>query len=442
MLCSKFLISSVLWALFAFLHTTNPYAQGSWKIIRQIDTLTIYTDVDFVDKNNGWVVGYVPESLLPPEGVIIHTGDGGESWEYQKRMAGALWHVQFVDSLTGWVLADNLVVLRTTDGGKNWRKEWWRGSFFFIDCRRGWNIEETGGIVCTDDGGQNWKHLAWVCEQPSKIFFVDSLHGWIMESNRAIFHTRDGGHNWEEQYRCSSCSLGKWEFIDSLRGWVLLAGGSIDNWGVLKTSDGGLSWDIYPVGSAWYYSEISFVDSLQGWIVGAQAIGVSIPTILYTDDGGETWTSQETGMGEMGALEAVCCIDSCTGWAVGRSRGELCLGMVIKYSCGSSNIENNTLNRGVYPNTFQLLQNYPNPFNLETKIQYYTLHSARVSVSIYDIHGRLVNNLISNEMVSQGYHECYWNGRDQQGNVISSGVYLCMLESEGNVKAIKLVAIK
>jgi len=82
---TKFLIASVIFALFNFFQAIHLYAQGSWKIIRQVDTLTIYTDVDFVDKNNGWVVGYVPESLLPPVGVILHTRDGGESWEYQNR---------------------------------------------------------------------------------------------------------------------------------------------------------------------------------------------------------------------------------------------------------------------------------------------------------------------------------------------------------------------
>lgn len=69
-------------------------------------------------------------------------------------------------------------------------------------------------------------------------------------------------------------------------------------------------------------------------------------------------------------------------------------------------------------------------------------HSVRVSVSIYDVDGRLVKNLISNEMLSQGYHEVYRNGRDQQGNVTPSGVYLCVLKSKGNVKAVKLLAIK
>lgn len=442
---TKFFIASVILGLLISFRVINSYAQGSWKIIRQIDTLTIYTDVDFVDKNNGWVVGYVPESLLPPEGVIIRTRDGGESWEYQKRETGKCFRVvQFVDSLTGWVLADSAVVLHTNNGGRNWHREPWRGDFFFISSQRGWRIGDEGkSIFCTQDSGNTWTLLYTHPNAPplSMISFVDSLHGWVMEGGTAIFHTSDGGHTWEEQCRCSSCSLGKWEFIDSLRGWVA-AEGDLDNWMVLRTSDGGRSWDTYPLGRAWYYSEISFVDSLHGWIVGARVIGVSIPTILYTEDGGENWISQETSMGEMGRLNAVCFIDSCTGWAVGDARCELALGTVLKYTCRSGNVVKHTLNDGGYPSTFLLLQNYPNPSNLGTKIQYHTPHSARVSVSIYDVHGRLVKNLISNEMLSRGYHEIYWNGRDQQGNVVSSGVYLCVLELRGNVAATKLVVVK
>ncbi|HDP99497.1 MAG TPA: T9SS type A sorting domain-containing protein [bacterium] len=443
---TKLLMLSVIFALFNFFQAENLFAQGSWKIIRQIDTLTIYTDVDFVDKNNGWVVGYVPESLLPPEGVIIHTRDGGESWEYQKSITGrVLYVVDFVDSLNGWALADSVVVFHTNDGGRNWNQEPWRGEFSFIDSQRGWRIGNNGrNIFFTNDGGNTWTILYTQVASLARICFVDSLHGWVMEDARVIFHTRDGGQNWEEQYRCSSCPLlplGNWEFIDNLRGWMLVKG-ELSNWAVLRTLNGGQSWYIYCLPNAWYYADIAFVDSLHGWIVGAQAIGVSTPTILYTDDGGETWTPQETGMGEMGALNAVGFMDTCTGWAVGVARGELGLGTVLKYTCGSSNIDNNTLNDGVYPDTFQLLQNYPNPFNLETTIRYYIPHSDRVNVSIYDVHGRLVKNLISNEMLSRGYHEVYWDGRDQQGNVISSGVYLCMLKSEENVKAIKLVTIK
>ena len=63
-----FIILSFLFVLFNSFQTKNLCAQGSWKIIRQVDTLMVYTDVDFVDKNNGWVVGYVPESVLPPVG--------------------------------------------------------------------------------------------------------------------------------------------------------------------------------------------------------------------------------------------------------------------------------------------------------------------------------------------------------------------------------------
>ena len=305
---SRFLMATIVCGLVTFFHTSNLYAQGSWKIIRQIDTLTIYTDVDFVDKNNGWVVGYVPESLRPSEGVIIHTRDGGESWEHQKSETGkSFGGVQFVDSLTGWVLADSGVVLHTNNGGRDWTQETWRGYFFFMDSQRGWRIgKDARRIFYTNDGANTWTlFYTHLDASLSMISFVDSLHGWLLEGMRAIFHTRDGGHTWEEQYRCSSCSLSKWEFIDSLRGWVLAL---VDpsSWIVLKTSDGGQSWDIRALEAAWYYSDVSFVDSLHGWIVGSTAV---LPIILYTEDGGKSWISQATGMSEGMFLLSACLID-------------------------------------------------------------------------------------------------------------------------------------
>jgi len=426
-----------------FFHVNTIVAQGSWKIIRQIDTLTIYKDVDFVDKNNGWVVGYLQESLSPPVGIILHTCDGGVTWYYQKQEKGlSFWNVQFVDSLTGWVLADSNVVFHTYNGGRTWNRETWKGYFFFITSKKGWRINDGKSIFYTNNGAKTWTHIyTHPSASLSMICFVDSLNGWVMQGMRTIFHTRDGGHTWEEQYSCSSCSLRKWKFINSLKGWVL-AFSDPNSWMILKTIDGGNIWDDNAIGSAWYYSDISFVDSLQGWIVGALSQGVSIPVILHTSDGGGTWTSQDTKMGEMGGLYALCFIDSCTGWAVGIAGGELAIGTILKYACTINAVEDKTTKEQLWLNSHYLLQSYPNPFNASTKIRFYIHQSQKIIVSVYDINGQLVKELIKNEVLSPGYHEVQWDGKDQKGNVVASGIYLCALESRRHIKTIKLVAIK
>lgn len=74
------------------------------------------------------------------------------------------------------------------------------------------------------------------------------------------------------------------------------------------------------------------------------------------------------------------------------------------------------------------ISNYPNPFNPETTIRYYLPESGAVKLSIYNIKGKLVNNLINNNE-NEGWHEMVWNGKDQAGRATSSGVYIIKLRS-------------
>jgi hypothetical protein len=79
------------------------------------------------------------------------------------------------------------------------------------------------------------------------------------------------------------------------------------------------------------------------------------------------------------------------------------------------------------PSEFTLSQNYPNPFNLSTQIDFTLAHSGFVSLNIYDILGRKVKTLVS-ENLSAGYKSVLWDGRNDSGENISSGVYFYRLK--------------
>jgi flagellar hook assembly protein FlgD len=88
-------------------------------------------------------------------------------------------------------------------------------------------------------------------------------------------------------------------------------------------------------------------------------------------------------------------------------------------------------------------QNRPNPFNPQTTIPYVLPGGAstRVRLSIVDIAGRLVRTLV-NESQSGGPHEAAWNGKDDRGQSVSSGVYFYVLEAGGERRMKKLVLLK
>jgi hypothetical protein len=93
------------------------------------------------------------------------------------------------------------------------------------------------------------------------------------------------------------------------------------------------------------------------------------------------------------------------------------------------------------PSDFTLNQNYPNPFNTKTEIRFCVPSRSLVTLDIYDLLGRKVNTLVSGNLEA-GYYSANWDGTDQQGNPISSGLYFYTLKS-GDVKlSRKMVMLK
>jgi hypothetical protein len=77
------------------------------------------------------------------------------------------------------------------------------------------------------------------------------------------------------------------------------------------------------------------------------------------------------------------------------------------------------------------LKNYPNPFNPETTISYSLQEASDVSVEVYNIRGQKVKTLVDNEQKQPGTHSVTWNGTDQSGRTVASGVYLYRVDADG-----------
>ncbi|MBN1997765.1 T9SS type A sorting domain-containing protein [candidate division KSB1 bacterium] len=75
------------------------------------------------------------------------------------------------------------------------------------------------------------------------------------------------------------------------------------------------------------------------------------------------------------------------------------------------------------PRAYKLEQNYPNPFNPETTINYQIKDAGDVSIQIYNMRGQLVRNLMRQNMKA-GFYSSVWDGRNEQGLPLSSGVYI------------------
>jgi len=80
------------------------------------------------------------------------------------------------------------------------------------------------------------------------------------------------------------------------------------------------------------------------------------------------------------------------------------------------------------PTTYDLSQNYPNPFNPVTTIKYQIPKAGRVTLTIYNILGQNVIMLVDRVMPA-GYYQVQWNGVNQRGVPVSSGIYIFRMQA-------------
>ena len=116
-------------------------------------------------------------------------------------------------------------------------------------------------------------------------------------------------------------------------------------------------------------------------------------------------------------------------WRIGLDTNE-CENQQLRFS----NITNT-------PEKFKLNQNYPNPFNPITSLSYDLREDSFVSITIYDMLGNVVNNLI-NANQSPGYKSIQWNATNSQGQPISAGVYLYSIEAGVFRQTKKMILLK
>jgi len=94
-----------------------------------------------------------------------------------------------------------------------------------------------------------------------------------------------------------------------------------------------------------------------------------------------------------------------------------------------------------FPSDFLLEQNYPNPFNIITTIPYSLPFDSHIVLKIYDLQGKEVK-LLSTEFQKQGNKSAVWNGTNNQGQVVSSGIYVYKLQTDRRILNRKLLLIK
>jgi len=262
-------------------------------------------DIFFVDGETGWICGY--------DGLILKTTDAGANWKKQNTsVRSAFVRIQFIDKDLGWAVAEDGHVLRTTDGGARWAatRVLPRGSLRTLDFRTGtygWAVGEHGGAYRSTDGGVLWESLGGKMLSPFRrlgkpalgfraVKFFSDRNGLIAAnvSDRSgdrgiLLKTQDGGGSWSI-IEVSSDRVGLIDacFLSSTSIWVVPQFSQR----LFHTLDGGRSWvPVRPVTDGGTPLGVYFLDPTVGVVV--VSYGLFSDEVLYTTDGGTTWTSGE-----------------------------------------------------------------------------------------------------------------------------------------------------
>jgi hypothetical protein len=93
------------------------------------------------------------------------------------------------------------------------------------------------------------------------------------------------------------------------------------------------------------------------------------------------------------------------------------------------------------PKKFKLYQNYPNPFNSTTSIGFQLQKNSHITIIIFSSLGEKVATILESNYQA-GYHSIVWNGRDDAGNLVPSGLYVYQIETENYFKQAKMIILK
>lgn len=150
----------------------------------------------------------------------------------------------------------------------------------------------------------------------------------------------------------------------------------------------------------------------------------------YSSDGGATWTADHQGLPTP--------VFAAQGLAAASDELYVYMTTLGVYK---KTVTTDIAGTELTPGGFSLEQNYPNPFNPTTTISFTVPRAAQVTIGIYNIAGQLIATLTEREFQA-GTYSVTWNGTDNLGQKVTSGMYFCRMESGDFTAVRKLVLLK
>lgn len=392
-----------------FIVTNAAWGQSGWTNQIPSSEFPGMFGICAIDSAHVWAVGYNYDydKEIADERVIRST-NGGESWDvintgFHERLTG----VVFINRDTGFIYGqaadEDPFIIRTLDAGLNWQRLELQASvtttvneidYFHSQSKDSIFMFAAGGlghVWRSKDLGDSWSVLSGGCRNGNfnACSMINEDTCWFVgtpdaQSNNSIMVTLNGGVDFCEQTNPTRIKLNEVSFINAHKG---IAVGNA--YTILFTDDGGDTWEnITNKGYRWQAVELR--KSGNAWAVGNDGI------ISYSRDYGYTWKAQESGMDGY-ELWDVSFVSDNEGWIAGGGIGYP--GIILHTATGGEGTTGvDPVNRN---KACSLGQNYPNPVIHTTRISYQVQHPGRITIMLYDVLGNKLEYLV-NEYKSKG----------------------------------------
>lgn len=322
-------------------------------------------------------------------------------------------------------------IFRSTDAGLHWSPTSGNvtsGTMGFT-TGEGDTVYSTGlaQIQMSVDDGQNWTSV------PSgflgyEVGFELIKRGPYMMVSSSLSKKRsiDNGQTWTAPVAglAGASSVNGWAKFDT----ILFAAA---NGGVFKSLDNGANWSSSSTGVTGAVKSIAIVG---GTIFVGTSSGFLTTNMVYrSDDTGTTWTAIDQGLlPQQTVNKLVADGQYLYAGTPGRSVWRRLLSQITEVE----QIDNPGL-----PSSFQLAQNYPNPFNPTTSIEFSLATRSHVSLEIFNSLGQRVR-VLDDETRAPGTYRVDWNGRNDSGDQLATGIYLYRLTTDAGVITKKMLLVK
>jgi len=373
-----------------------------------------------VDEGKSWLK-IAPDSLISgPVKVIAITPsdkiffDGGSKRLYSSNDFGANWTLVNLPYHGGNAYTTRAIVINSF-------QEIW----IALSRTCGWQCGTFGEIFSTQDGGANWSQI-WggasnvpedlVFDSSGRIFLAVTELGLVGAVHSYVYRSTDGGRHWTFLLN---------DLIDTfVNSFAVNANdhifASTYKSGVFRSVDNGETWMQINTGLIYANVQCLAINALEHIFVGTNGGG-----IFLSEDNGETWIEINAGLTNFKIKTLVCDV---SGYLyAGTERG-------IFRSIKSTTSIKSTVPK--MPTSFFLKQNYPNPFNAMTSIEYEVNRRSVVSLTIYDVTGREIQQLV-NRTHEPGVYRLRF-----EGLVLTSGEYYCTMKAEASTQTKHMIVIK